>query len=123
MPFRFVRHLVVAFAFLASGCSLLEPTYSGTVSVTATMEGIRVSNETNFTVQVYSIAEAALPLWDTYACYEGTRLRSGETRIFAWASVIQSTPSPSRYVTMWWRDGVCSTNANEGPRGGASVTR
>ena len=108
---------------MASGCSLVEPEYSGTVSVTATVEGIRVSNETNYTVQVHSIAEAALPLWDSFPCYPGTRLQAGETRTFAWAALTQSSPSPSRYLTTWWRDGICSTSTDDGPRGGVTVTR
>jgi hypothetical protein len=120
---RFVQHLILGFALMTSGCSLVEPRYSGTVSVTATVEGIRVSNEANYTVQVHSIAEAALPLWDTFPCYPGTVLLSGETRTFPWESLIQASPSPSRYRTMWWRDGICSTSTDDGPRGGATVTR
>ncbi len=123
MTISSVRQLVLALALTTSGCALVEPTYSGTVDVSATAEGILVSNETNYTVQVYSLAEAALPLWDTALCIGGTRLLPGETRSFVWASVYQSSPAPSRYRTMWWRDGTCSFGTDDGPRGAMTVSR
>ena len=123
MKVSLVRLLVLGIALATSGCTLVEPSYKGTVQVTATTNGILVSNETNYAVQVFSIAEAALPLWDTYACFEGTRLLAGETRTFAWADVYQASPSPSRYLVSWWRDGTCSTKRDDGPRGSVTVTR
>ena len=123
MAFPSVRQLVLTLVLASSGCGLLEPEYNGTVRASATGAGILVSNETNFSVQVYSIAEAAIPLWDTGPCIDGTRLLAGETRTFPWVSVYQSSPAPSQYRTMWWRDGVCSFGTEEGPRGAVTVAR
>ena len=123
MAFPAVRQLVLTLVLASSGCGLLEPKYKGTVGASATGTGILVSNETNYPVKVYSIAEAAFPLWDTGPCIDGTRLMPGETKTFPWPSVYQSSPSPSRYRTMWWRDGVCSFGTEEGPRGAVTVSR
>lgn len=117
------RSLLLGCALITSGCALVEPKYEGTVDVVATAEGIVVTNETNYAVQVHSIAEAALPLWDTYPCFEGTRVLPGERMTFAWASASQSSPAPGRYLVRWWRDGTCSTNTDDGPHGGVTVTR
>jgi hypothetical protein len=118
-----LRGLVLGLVLASTGCGLLRPEYTGTVNAAATTAGILVSNETNFTVQVYSIAVGALPLWDTPQCIGGTTLLPGETKTFAWASVYQSSPSPSEYRIMWWRDGTCSFGTDEGPRGATTVSR
>lgn len=123
MSASWARSLRLGCALATSGCAIVEPKYKGPVDVVATAEGIVVTNETNYAVQVHSIAEAALPLWDTYPCFEGTRVLPGETTTLAWATESQSYPAPNRYLVRWWRDGTCSTSTDDGPRGGVTVTR
>ena len=123
MTSSFVRGLLLSFALTISGCALVEPRYRGSVDVSATTGGIIVSNQANYTVQFNSIPESNIPLWDSYPCYQGERVLPGETKTFPWPAEWHPTPPPTRYAVMWWRDGTCSTNADEGPRGGAVLTR
>ena len=81
-----VSRLLLSLALTTSGCVLVEPRYHGAVDVPASANGIVVSNAANYTVQVVSIAKAALPLRGTYPCHEGTRVLAGETNTFPWAS-------------------------------------
>ena len=123
MTYSLVRRLPVSFALTIAGCSLVEPRYRGSVDVSATTDGIIVTNQATYAVQFHSIPESYLSLWDSYPCYRGERVLPGETRAFPWPAEFRPTPAPTRYQVTWWRDGTCSTNADEGPRGGAVLTR
>jgi hypothetical protein len=123
-PIRFSHLLaVLVLGMSLTSCHSVTGLENATVSAVAAAAGILVSNQTTFSVQEYSIAGDALPLWDTAQCFEGWKVRAGEARTFAWPQIYLSTPARTRYVTMWWRDGACSFESDGDPRGRLLVSR
>lgn len=123
-PIRFIYLLaVLGLVMLPTACRDATGLENGSISAVPTEAGILVSNHENFSVQVYSIAEDELPLWDTVQCIQGSKVPAGEARTFSWAQIYGYAPARSRYRTMWWREGACSFGSDGNPRGRLLVTR
>lgn len=116
--------LALALALASLSCGLTEPGQNGAITASATNSGILVSNQANYAVQVYAIAEDALPLWDAVQCIEGTRIEAGAMTTVPWASVHSPAAQTSnRYRVIWWRDGACSFGTDGNSRGVMVVSR
>ncbi|CAN5853469.1 hypothetical protein BH11GEM1_BH11GEM1_14520 [soil metagenome] len=124
VSFPSVRAIAISLSVAIVGCGSFAPDTTGTVTAAATATGILVSNQTNVTVNTFTIAEDALPLWDPPQCLKGgTPIPAGETVTLVWSTIYQYGASKTRYRMMWWRDTACSFGTDSDLRGVVTIVR
>ena len=77
----------------------------GYISVTATADGLTVSNVTERPVYLIAIEQETETRTDWIPCTGGSGclpLDQGERRVIAWSSVLGYAPERKSYVVSWW---------------------